>query len=232
MPTVLTITANKEQFAEYARLLSGVKNGFERAATRSLNRSARSAQSALVKDVTEEINLTQKDARQGFKLNLANFKKLEAKVSVSRKPIPLFDFGATPKDPYAYLPKKGEGGKKSKRRRKGVRVKVRRHGKTEMLSGAFVARMASGHLGIFERANLSGRKRKRPTVRKKRRKFGKRFTTELPIVERFGPTVFGVVTGVQGLLDRRVAEAAQNVAKLMADQVDLMLRGQTIPAND
>jgi len=158
MPTAFTnrslsIEIDKEQLAAVNYMLSGIKNGARDAIRRAANRTATTAQSRVVKKIYETMSLTQKRIRQDTKILRANFTNLTAKVSVTGKPIPLIDFTH------------------GTQLKSGINVTVRRGNKVKYRH-RFIAKMPSGHVGIFERKPLSGGGR----------------AGRLPIEEQFGPS--------------------------------------------
>ena len=150
--TVLSVEVNEEQLAAVQYMLSTVKNGARDAIRRAANKTATTAQSRVVKKLYETMSLTQKRIRQDTKILRANFKNLTAKVSVSSKPIPLIEFTH------------------GLQLKSGINVTVRRGNKVKYRH-RFIAKMSSGHIGIFERELL----------------FAGKSVGRLPIEEKFGP---------------------------------------------
>jgi len=85
---------------------------------------------------------------------------------------------------------------------RGVRYRIIRGGKRELIEHGFIARMESEHRGVFAR----GRK------------------TRLPITERRGPSVWKIVTNTPGLLKAAIDKAGNLMAKFIDDQIGVEFR--------
>jgi len=86
----------------------------------------------------------------------------------------------------------------------GASVLVRMGAGRQVLKHTFLATMKSGHLGVFERI---GAKR-------------------LPIRERYGPTIVGVVGNMPGLLAEETAKLDVVFAKNLSSQIDRLTAKQ------
>ncbi len=92
-------------------------------------------------------------------------------------------------------------------KRGGVTVQVRKGTAREKFPDSFIATMTSGHTGVF------------------RRRFkGKGRVPRLPIDERYGPTVLGIVTGAPGLLQHELVVATEDLQRQIGSQVDRLLQ--------
>jgi hypothetical protein len=136
----VTVTVDKQKYAELEATLAGVKDGAVRAATAAVNRTAQTGRTIIVRRLVKELNLKSRQVRDTITIRKASFEKPEAVIRISKKPIPLIEFPGTRQAPA------------------GVSVQVRK-GKREVLSGTFIATMKSGHRGVFERRRLAGAKR-------------------------------------------------------------------------
>jgi len=123
-----------------------MKSDLRRAAATALNRTADGARSVAVKDIASDLGVRQKSVRDAVGLNRAIPSRLEARIVARGKRIPLSDFAAA-------------------QTKKGVTYRMR--GLRKLLPNAFIARMKSGHRGVFKRR---GKER-------------------LSIDERFGPSI-------------------------------------------
>jgi hypothetical protein len=160
----------------------------------AINRTVTSVQSRVVKRLAAEINLRQKDIRPQVRITKANYDKLEGKVTVSRKPVPLIDFIGT------------------RQTKAGVSVQVRRGGERQVLKGTFLARMKTSHLGVFERRRKAG----------KRQAGGPRFG-RLPIDERFGLTLTGYLSHAPAVITEEQQAAADLLQKNVDSQIQRRL---------
>ena len=129
---------------------------------RGLNRAASSAKTLMVREVSRDMGLKVGTVRDQVKVVEARANRLEATVSTSGKRIPLIDFRATGPEP-------------SRGRGRGVRARL--PGGAGKYPHAFIARMASGHRGVFERIS--------PATSTSRGAWSK----NLPIRELRGPSI-------------------------------------------
>jgi len=131
------------QMAEVARWLATFEGGLELVAVRAVSRTAKSAVSYANQALREVLTLRAKDIKPLITVTkYPSGEDLTAEITVSDAARPLYDFSVSPKLPVA------EGGRRAKQ---GPSVRVRRGGARQTLRGAFVARMQSGHLGVFRR---------------------------------------------------------------------------------
>jgi len=155
--------------ARYAR------SAIEKAMRRTLNDLTSRAGTAVKRKIREIYNIRARDLvkrgthnRQGMEVRLSRGASGDAYIIGFGGPLPLIHFATTPKTPDADLRRK---------RRNGVRVKVKHAGGTKRLKRVFVARMQSGHIGLFER---TGRER-------------------TPIQQKYGPGVGSMLGGRESM---------------------------------
>lgn len=95
--------------------------------------------------------------------------------------------------------------------RAGVTVQVRKGAVAERFPESFIRTLSSGHKGVFRRRLVGGKR-----------------VPRLPIDERFGPTVEGVVEGAPGLLEEQIELASEDLDRQIDSQVDrLLARGRS-----
>ena len=134
-----------------------------RAAALALNRTANTVRSTAVKSIAADMGIKQKAVRKGlFKIKRATVSRLRAEVPGSSKRIPVIDLGA---------------------RQTGQGITYQHGRQRKTILGAFIARMRSGHTGVFKRRGIK----------------------RLPIDERKGPSI-GFV-----LLNRQIQRALRDV---------------------
>lgn len=148
---MISLTSN--QIERIEKLLGNISDKVPKVIYRAINRAAASAKTEFGRKVREKYYVTQKAVLDTIDVKQAYLTDPTAEVKSSGHNIPLYSFRVTPKDPQPL-------------RKKPVVVRVKRGGGGEVRS-AFVAKMKSGHFGVFERA-------------------GKR---RLPIGELYGPPV-------------------------------------------
>lgn len=150
MKEIMEMTVKIEGIKHTTGRLSHLPHIVEKATVSALNKIGAQGMTATRREVTREYNIKQKDLKGNIKLIRARRGtksregRLFAIISVTGKSIPLYKFAAKPKEPPV---QKGIPVK----RRKPVTVKVKKTGGRKRLSHAFVARMRSGHVGIFTR---------------------------------------------------------------------------------
>lgn len=111
----------------------------EKALVRTLNRVAAKVSVQASRKVRETYNIKAKDLKESTKIIQARRNNLQAEIIITGKPIGLIKFDARPSTP-TYPPPK-----------QGVAYKIMRSSGRSKLPHAFIARMQSGHIGVFER---------------------------------------------------------------------------------
>jgi len=151
------------------------------AVARALNKTIRSVQTQTVRAIAADVGLAQKDVRKGLTLELATRQRLLARLAVSTRRIGLHAFRA-------------------RQTKRGVTYKLP-GGRGRVPSG-FIARMKSGHVGVFKRW---GPKR-------------------LPITELRGPSLGRVFESkVAQVLKQSVRQLFD---KYLAHEIDFLRRGR------
>jgi len=149
------------------------------ATTRAINKTAKQAHTVAVKETAKDIRLPQKDVRAKFKLLKATRRHRVARIIATGKRVPLTRFNA----------------KQLKQLKRGG-VTYKGKGGRKKIPGAFIARMPSGHVGVFTRQS------------KKR----------LPIYEKFGPSIPHV------FLETTRAKAAKQARRVWKKNMEHELR--------
>jgi len=121
---------------ELMRHLTAIERAIPRIVPRALNRGATAARTVLVSTIRADIGLKARDVRRRTFIERATRGRLTARVSASRKRLPLIQFRARGPEP-------------SRGRGRGVRAKV--PGGAGRYPNAFIATMASGHRGVYRR---------------------------------------------------------------------------------
>ncbi|GAV24804.1 hypothetical protein ciss_07370 [Carboxydothermus islandicus] len=183
------ITVSAEQMKRAELLLKGIPKGVEKAVAAALNRAAEGARTVAIKKVRERYYIKAKDVRDTIEIKKATISNPVALIRASGSPIALSKFRITPSAPPA------------KRRKKPIIARVVR-GEGGPIKGAFVARMQSGHIGVFRRI---GKER-------------------LPITELYGPSV------PQMLGHETVTEYVEQIARerlesRLEHEINRILRG-------
>lgn len=144
---------------------------------RALNRSINSGRTEAKRRIAEDMGLKVSDAADFVTVQEATPDRLTATVKVSARRVPLIKFGATGPEP--------------SRGQSGVRANLK--GGTGTYPDAFIARMASGHRGVFKRIGSA-------------RKSRGAWTPNLPILELKGPSAWASFQKHQPAVIARVQE--------------------------
>jgi len=125
----------------------------QRATVRALNRTLTSGKALLASRIAKDMGLKVGVAKAAIKTDKATVSRMDIRLRASLRRLPLYEFGAK-----GSLPSRGQG--------RGVTYKVGTGGRSRA-EHAFLARMPSGHVGVFAR----------------------RSTKRLPIKELYGPSI-------------------------------------------
>jgi hypothetical protein len=133
-----TVKLDEAKLQEITDLLGYVGENSNKALCRAINKSLSGAKTDSAKEIYQVLNLAQKRIKENMQIKRATYKNLNAKLWSTGESIPLIDYGAT--------------GVKSG----GITVKIKKNQGKKSIRGAFVARMKSGHVGIFWRTEGPG----------------------------------------------------------------------------
>jgi len=115
------------------RLLRQSPQIAEKSLVRTLNRTADKARVAGSRAVRETYNIKAGDLRKSIRMYKASRSRMEAQLSITGKPVGLIAFAA-------------------KQTIKGVAYKILKAAGRKRLPHAFIAKMKTGHIGVFERS--------------------------------------------------------------------------------
>lgn len=165
-----SVEVNRSDLAEVERTLTGVKNGYSKVVSRSLNRTITGVRTDSVKEIQNVITPKATVIRKTFKMVKATKVSLIAAVKSSGGPLPLIHY-------------------KARQTKRGVTVQVKKKSSRALFPGAFIATMPkSKHVGVFQREY----KDKRLPAKKARTGLAygalpKKY--RLPIKQLYGPRV-------------------------------------------
>jgi len=108
-----------------------------RATVRAMNRAIASGRTLMVQRIAGDTGLKSGDVRKAMSLRNATAQRLEARLGVGLKRIPLYAFNAK-----GLFPSRGKG--------RGVSYRLK--GGAGRIANAFIADMKSGHRGVFVRS--------------------------------------------------------------------------------
>lgn len=122
--------------------IDGLAADILKASTRTANRLIERAQTAGFRVVSREYGIGPRTFEQYARLTLARDGEAEASVEVRGSGLPMFQF-------------------QPRQTKRGVTVRIK--GKRFLIPHAFIARMASGHIGVFARGAYGGKGVLKPT---------------------------------------------------------------------
>lgn len=186
MPSIRVDARTEEAFAALDQLGRAGKVGIARA----LRRTAISAQTQLVKDVTADLGIKQGDVKKAVTTSVDTVNGI-ARVTGTGSPLPLSAFRAR-----GSFPSRGRG---------KVTYDVGQGRKT--LPGGFIAHLRNGHEGVFVRTGSQ-------------RKSAGAWSRNLPISERFGPSIAHVF---QKHLPAAAEQAVENMGKNLEHELQFAL---------
>jgi hypothetical protein len=129
------IAAQKKNLAKFSAI------GVNRATYRALNKTGGKANTQLKRDISNSYNLAQKEFKGDLTQQKAGPNKLTYAIRGTGKQIPII---------------KVKGGKKQT----SLGVKINTGKGSQVLRGHFIARMASGHIGVYRRKDNAVHKKK------------------------------------------------------------------------
>ena len=153
-----------DNFAEVRLSFKKYSKDITKATVRTLNESARKAKTKAKREVTKFYDIKAGFINRGIHIEKANYNRLQSSITAIGKNLPLSRFSI-------------------KKTNKGVSFRIKRGSKRGLLKNTFIAKMPSGHIGVFERKEGA-----------KHKKVGDIWQPALPIKERFTiglPFMFG-----------------------------------------
>ena len=135
------ITVHAEDLMRARDLLQHIPGGIQQAVMRAINRAADSSKTAASKKVREEYTVKARDIASTIRIRKASTANLSAYVISTGGVLPLSKFQVRPSNP-------------DPRRKTPIVVRVKK-GAGGPIKNAFVAKMDSGHVGVFHRVGKS-----------------------------------------------------------------------------
>ena len=167
------LTVDTRQIDDLARRLRRIPRGVTKVAVTAMNRTATSTRAEMVRVVRREYNVAAQGVRRDIKITKANWSNPVAKVGSEASPgIKLKFFAPQPRS--APSTKRLKSG--AYRPAGGISAIVTKSKGRQMVKGAFLARLKTGHVGVFMRATQAAGARRLTSL-------GKRFMREL-----YGPS--------------------------------------------
>ena len=182
------IEITSETIERTQTLLAGIPKGAERAFSAAINRGLSHTKTQAFKQVKKVYAVKQSALNEATttKVQKASTGNLAGYVSFSGVKIPLYKFQVTPKEP-----------------RKGQKVRAAvMKGGGATFDSAFIAKMRSGHIGVFERVT----------------------SRRLPIEEKMGLSAAQMVKN-EVIMDQLTKEAQERVDERLKHEIDRILNG-------
>jgi hypothetical protein len=183
------ITIDADQVARAEAVLKHIPGGAPKAIANALNRVAEGVRTEAVRKVRERYYIRARDVNETIRIKKATPEDPVVIIRSTGSPLALSKFRINPAKP------------PSKRRKTPIIARVVK-GAGGSIRGAFVARMASGHIGVFHRAGKA----------------------RLPIVERFGPSVPQML-GHESVTRYIEEQARERLESRLDHEIERMLRG-------
>lgn len=183
------ITVDAQQIERAEELLRGIPDGVSKAITNAINRAVEGARADAVRKVRERYYIKARDVRDAIRIEKATYKNQSAIIHAKGSPVALSKFRITPSKPPA------------KRRKKPITARVVR-GMGSQIPGAFVARMRTGHIGVFKRAGKA----------------------RLPIRQLYGPSIPQML-GHESVTRYVEERAIVRLEERLEHEIDRLLRG-------
>lgn len=188
--------------------MGGLPGKANRALVASLNRTITGARTDAARAVSKVFVVTQRDVRETLDIRKATKNSLEASLRSEGAAIRLYKYGLKPKA----IKHPGPAG--------GLRIRIKRAGGRESWPHAFVARMPSGHVGVF----TSRKRQDRVGQMKRRSRWAGKTLSRYEMKERFGPAIPSMLqdTGAFSEIQRG---AEERLAKNIDQQITRLVKG-------
>lgn len=158
MSTIRVECVGQDAFRRAAEQLAEIPGGIDQALKSATKRAASYLRTQSTKEIRQRYDITRRNIRaeQNVKISYRYFNGIEARITFRGNKIPLFRYGgAAPKEPTVNAEKTVIAIVNGQLRAVHPGVAASGHQLTSTsptkFSNAFVARMQSGHVGIFER---------------------------------------------------------------------------------
>lgn len=158
MSTIRVTCIGQDSFRDAEKRLEAIPGGFDKALKSATKRAASFLRTQSTREIRQRYDISRKNIRaeQNVKVNYRYFNGIEARITFRGNKIPLFRYGgASPAEPTVNADKTVMAIVNGKLRAVHPGVAASGHQllstNPAKFSNAFVARMQSGHVGIFER---------------------------------------------------------------------------------
>ncbi len=201
-----TLRINSRGTEKLIRALRKTPKGFEKAATRAINKSLTSARARMVQLVREDVAVRAKDVRGQLEISKASWTRQYGKIiGTGKKGIPLLNYvRGSKKAPSTRRLRSG-----AYRPNIGVPVVIYKDRGIKPAHGVFIQRMRSGHVGAFKKTGIGDGRRTR--------------NGRTEIKERYGPSPLKILASER--YDKKLSKFTDRVMqKNVAYEVDRELK--------
>ena len=133
------IRINRSDLESVNRSLAGIRNGSQKALVKSINKTLTTTKVQVRKKLASLMALPAKRIGQNISVAKANYTRIEGRLIVVGKPVPLIEFKPT-------------------KTKKGLKARIYKSNPKSLIESSFKARMRSGHIGAFRRVIERGRR--------------------------------------------------------------------------
>ena len=186
---ILSLEMPLARFEEARKLLAHIPGGAEKAVSRALNRALEGARTEAARLMKERYTMKVSDFKKQFVIIKASPSHLVARIMTRGARVAITEFKHLPQNPP---------------RQKGIPVSARKKVTTEIVAGqtkgwshAFLARMKSGHLGLWTRSETE-------TTKKGKQVIHEFFSLGIPQMFGYGPIIRRVMETAGERLDREL----------------------------
>ena len=191
---IISLEMPQAKFAEAEKLLAHIPGGAEKAVARALNRALEGARTEAAQLMKERYTMKVGDFKKQFVIAKASPGNLTARILTRGARAAITDFKHLPQNPP---------------RQKGIPVAARKKITTEIVAGqtkgwshAFLARMKSGHLGLWTRSDTEMTKKGHALIHEF-------FSLGTPQMFGYGPIIRRVMETARERLDRELEHQIQ-----------------------
>lgn len=187
MPGAIDVVIDQGQMARLTRTLRNVPGGLRRVVPAAINTTATQARTASARAIRSASGIKVGDVRKRIRIVRATRAKWAARLDLSAKRLPLIQFVA-------------------RQTQKGVTYRMGGTSRSRLPHG-FIAVMASGHRGVFQRAMEGGKR-----------------VPRLPIKEQWGVSVAGVYEKAPQVAQKVTGETFRLLRRNLESKVAWVMR--------
>ena len=199
----VSVKVDDEDFSKAMADLRHIEGGIETATIRAINRTLEQVQTIMIREARAKYNMTRDQVKSQIRVtksrkNIFSGGTSEGSIKSTGKPIPLYKFDPVPSFPMPQV---------TRWMPRDIYVTVLKNTRKKVGGQAFIAKMKSGHTGIFWREKRGDKK-----------------VGRLPIIELFGPRLENFYAKELVDTGRIQIEADERMKKNFEHNVDYLFR--------